>query len=200
MNKTRALICVDVQNDFCEGGNLAVAGGGDVARRVAEMIETSWDEYGAIAFTQDWHVNPGTHFALRDDPNYIDTWPVHCVAGTAGARLHIRLREVLQKIPYAVQADRIETFKKGRNTAAYSGFEGTNSHNVGLEIWLRSRGITEVDIVGIAFDYCVRMTAYDAVQLGFRTTVARYLTASVDPSDDALVQQAMRNRGVEVTA
>lgn len=155
---SRALIIVDVQNDFCEGGSLAVTGGAAVARDVsAKLAEPGeWDH---VVATKDFHIDPGTHF---------QEWPVHCVAGTRGSDFHPDL-----------VTDRVEAvFHKGAHAAAYSGFEGV-SDGTGLAQWLRDRGVTEVDVVGIATDYCVKATALDAVREGFATAVITDLTAAV---------------------
>ncbi|HEY1487534.1 MAG TPA: isochorismatase family protein [Micromonosporaceae bacterium] len=161
---TRALIIVDVQNDFCEGGSLAVAGGAAVAADVSAALATdSWDH---VVATKDYHINPGAHFG--DPPDYVDSWPVHCVAGTAGSEFHP-----------ALDTDRIEAvFTKGAHEAAYSGFQG-HSGSFGLATWLRMHDVTDVDIVGIATDHCVRATALDAIAEGFATTVRLDLTAGV---------------------
>ncbi len=177
----RALLIVDVQNDFCAGGSLAVDGGGAVAARINGLTGTR--HYDHIVATRDHHVDPGSHFS--DHPDYVDSWPRHCVAGTPGADFHPDL-----------DAAPIEaTFLKGEYAAAYSGFEGT-SDGVGLADWLRARGVHAVDIVGIATDYCVKATALDAVGNGFATRVLVDLTAGVseDTSAEALVQ--MRAHGV----
>ena len=174
----RALIVVDVQNDFCEGGSLAVAGGAQVAAEVTALLrgpaEPGQPAYAAVVGTLDWHVDPGSHFS--EHPNYVDTWPAHCVVGTDGSRSHPSLDRTL-----------IEAwFHKGRHTGAYSGFEGrtedgdgSGAAGVGLADWLREREITAVDVVGIATDHCVRATALDAVQAGFETRVLLDLTVGV---------------------
>jgi nicotinamidase/pyrazinamidase len=184
----RALIIVDVQNDFCEGGSLPVAGGADVAAAITEHLRAG-HEYAAVVATKDWHVDPGAHFAA--EPDYLDTWPVHCVAGTPGAD------------PYpALDTGRIDTwFTKGEQAAAYSGFEGAtdaDGQRVGLAAWLRARGITDVDVVGIATDHCVRATALDAVAEGFNTRVMLDLTAGVAPATTAAALAVLADVGVEL--
>ena len=161
---TTAVIVVDVQNDFCEGGSLAVAGGSDVAVAIsARLAEGGYDH--AVA-TRDHHVDPGAHFA--DSPDYVRTWPAHCVVGTSGVELHP-----------ALDTSRIEAvFDKGEFTAAYSGFEGS-SDGTPLADWLRARDVDAVEVVGIATDHCVRATALDAARAGFATTVRLDLTAGV---------------------
>jgi len=171
---TKALIVVDVQNDFCEGGSLAVAGGAAVAAAISQHIAAS--AYDHVVATRDYHVDPGAHFSLT--PDFIDSWPVHCVAGSPGASFHPEL-----------DVSGIEqVFSKGRFAAAYSGFEAEND----LAGWLTERGVTEVDVVGIATDHCVRATALDAHRNGFRTTVLVDLTAAVaQTTRDAAVEELL---------
>ncbi|GAA3459425.1 isochorismatase family protein [Saccharothrix longispora] len=162
---SKALVVVDVQNDFCEGGSLAVAGGAAVAAAISAHIASG--SYDHVVATRDYHVDPGDHFS--ETPDFVDSWPVHCVAGTAGASFHPELDVT------AVEA----VFSKGAYAAAYSGFEGTAGGGESLVDWLRARDVTEVDVVGIATDHCVRATAMDAAAAGFGTTVLLDLTAGV---------------------
>jgi nicotinamidase/pyrazinamidase len=180
---TRALIVVDVQNDFCEGGSLAVAGGAAVAAAITEHTRASGGEYAHVVATRDHHVDPGRHFA--DQPDFLETWPAHCVVGTGGVELHPALhREPLEAV-----------FDKGEYAAAYSGFEGA-SDGVSLADWLRAHGVDAVDVVGIATDHCVRATALDAVGNGFATRVLLPLTAGVtDGTTDAAIEE-LRMAGV----
>jgi nicotinamidase/pyrazinamidase len=182
----RALIIVDVQNDFCEGGSLAVAGGARVAGAISEYLAGRGGEYGAVVATQDRHVDPGPHFS--EHPDYVRSWPAHCVAGTPGADFHPGLDTS------AVAA----VFTKGAYAAAYSGFEGTDAGGTGLAGWLRERGVTETDVVGLATDYCVRATAADAVTAGFRTRVLLPLTAGVTPQSTRQAVEELSAAGVEV--
>ncbi|MFJ6416940.1 isochorismatase family protein [Paeniglutamicibacter sp. NPDC091659] len=193
----RALVIVDVQNDFCEGGSLAVAGGSLLATAIAEDLLARRASYSAVVATQDWHMDPGSHFS--DTPDFVDSWPVHCVAGTDGAALHPNLAPAVHLIDAA--------FLKGRYNAAYSGFEGRMAlAGAGVEDesgpllgdWLRERGIAAVDVVGIATDHCVRATALDARAQGFSTTVISPLTAAVDPANNAAVFEELRAAGVTV--
>ncbi len=180
---TRALLVVDVQNDFCEGGSLAVAGCSAVAAAITEHVRSA--EYDHVVATRDHHVDPGGHFA--EQPDYLETWPAHCVAGTGGAELH----PALDRAPLEA------VFDKGEYAAAYSGFEG-RADDVPLAEWLRERGVDAVDIAGIATDHCVRATALDAVAAGFSTRVLLHLTAGVAPaSTDAALEQ-LRTAGVEL--
>lgn len=180
----RALIIVDVQNDFCEGGSLAVAGGAAVARAINDLLAGDHG-YDHVVATADHHIDPGGHFS--DDPDFVDSWPRHCVAGTNGADLHPHLETA------AIEA----VFRKGEYSAAYSGFEGT-SGGVRLAEWLRDRGVDEVDVAGLATDYCVRATAMDAVRSGFTTRVLTDLTAGVSPDTTATALKDMRAGGVAI--
>ncbi|MGI8882157.1 MAG: isochorismatase family protein [Jatrophihabitans sp.] len=176
-----AVIVVDVQNDFCEGGSLAVAGGAAVARAVSERLASGGFDH-AVA-TRDHHIDPGGHFST--DPDYVHSWPAHCVVGTDGVELHPDLdREQLEAV-----------FDKGEHAAAYSGFEA-KSGAVGLADWLREHDVTAVEIVGIATDYCVRATALDAVAEGFATTVRVDLTAEVSPATTADALDQLRAAGI----
>ncbi len=183
----RALLIVDVQNDFCEGGSLAVSGGAGVARAITALLASpAGQEYAHVVATQDYHVDPGGHFAAR--PDYSASWPPHCVAGTPGADFHPGL-----------DAGPVEAvFRKGAYAAAYSGFEGTDSNGTTLAGWLSERGVTSTDIVGIATDYCVSATAADAVRAGFAARVLAGLTAAVHPDTVRAVLAELREAGVIV--
>jgi nicotinamidase/pyrazinamidase len=180
---TRALIVVDVQNDFCEGGSLAVAGGAAVAAAISAHIPTAG--YDHVVATRDHHIDPGAHFA--EHPDFLETWPAHCVVGTDGVELH----PALDRTPLEA------VFDKGEHAAAYSGFEGA-ADGVALADWLRQRGVDAVDVVGLATDHCVRATALDAVGNGFATRVLLPLTAGVtDGTTDAAIEE-MRGAGVDL--
>jgi len=193
----RALLIVDVQNDFCEGGSLAVAGGTSVVgsinallagdSRSGSAISEQGVRYDHVVATQDHHIDPGGHFS--EHPDYASSWPRHCVAGTPGADFHPDLQTA------GIEA----VFHKGAYGAAYSGFEGA-ADGVGLADWLRARGVDEVDIVGIATDYCVRATALDAARAGFNTRVLVDLTAGVSPDSTAAALAEMRGAGVELVS
>ena len=178
-----AVIVVDVQNDFCEGGSLAVAGGAEVARAVsARLADGGFDH--AVA-TRDHHIDPGSHFSA--EPDFAESWPAHCVVGTAGVSLHPDL-----------DTSRIEAvFDKGEYAAAYSGFEGT-ADGTPLADWLRTHGVDTVEVVGIATDHCVRATALDAARLGFTTTVRLDLTAGVAEPTVRTALDALRAAGVSL--
>jgi nicotinamidase/pyrazinamidase len=181
-----AFIAVDVQNDFCEGGSLPVTGGGDVARAISRHLAEHGDEYTTIVATRDYHIDPGDHFA--DDPDFVTTWPAHCVAGTPGASFHPDLDVTL-----------LDTVvSKGAHEAAYSGFEGTVDHLMTLEEVLRDQTIARVEIAGLATDHCVRATALDAVKAGFETTVRLDLSVGVAPETTAAAIAEMRAAGVDL--
>ena len=181
---TTALIVVDVQNDFCEGGSLAVAGGARVADGIADLIDSG--EYEIVVATRDHHIDPGSHFS--DAPDFVDSWPPHCVVGTSGSDFHTPLEPTM----FA------EVFFKGEYAAAYSGFEGSTSAGIALADWLRDADIDVVDVCGIATDYCVRATALDAVAEGFTVTVLDDLTAAVVPDNLPTVHAELRSAGVTV--
>lgn len=184
---SRALLVVDVQRDFCEGGSLAVAGGAAAAAAIsAYLAGPQAGQYAHVVATQDHHVNPGGHFS--EQPDYLNSWPAHCVAGTPGADFHP-----------ALDTSRLEAvFRKGERAAAYSGFEGASSDGASLAGWLRDRGVTDVDIAGIATDYCVRATASDAVRLGFGVRLLADLTAGVNADTTAEAIKEMTANGVTV--
>ena len=186
----RALIIVDVQNDFTEGGSLAVPGGAAVARAITEHVHLHRDDYVAVVGTRDWHVDPGSHFA--DQPDYVDTWPPHCVVGTPGADSHP-----------AVDTSAVDAwFTKGEHAAAYSGFEGATDaggERVGLGAWLAGHQVDAVDVVGIATDHCVRATALDARRLGFTTRVRLDLTAGVAAATVERALTQLDDAGVELS-
>ncbi|NJC73693.1 isochorismatase family protein [Planosporangium thailandense] len=180
---TRALIIVDVQNDFCEGGSLAVGGGAEVASAISKALSADSGGWDHVVATQDHHIDPGAHFA--EHPDFVDSWPAHCVAGTAGQVFHANL-----------DTDRVEAvFTKGDHAAAYSGFEG-HAGGIGLAAWLRMRDVDAVDVVGIATDHCVRATALDAAREGFDTTVLLNLTAGVARATVDKALSELRSAGV----
>lgn len=189
VQRRRALLVVDVQPTFCEGGALPVEGGNDVAAGVAALL-AGQHGYDVVVTTQDWHIDPGDHFS--DEPDFVDTWPPHGVAGTAEADLHPALDAVAGRIDASV--------RKGRHAAAYSGFEGTDDDGRTLNEVLSAAAVTDVDVVGIAFDHCVRATALDAAANGYATTVLDDLSASVAPETDASARTQLATAGVAITA
>lgn len=188
---TRGLILVDVQNDFCEGGSLAVQGGAQVAAEISRYVQARAGDYTAVVATADWHEDPGAHFSA--DPDYVDTWPPHCRIGSDGALFHPGVEPAMQHVD--------AVFRKGVHAAAYSGFEGTTSlgeRRVDLAAWLREQGIDAVDVCGIATDHCVRATALDAVDNGFSTTVLLDLTAGVAAETTASALAQLAAAGAEL--
>jgi nicotinamidase/pyrazinamidase len=185
----RALIVVDVQNDFCEGGSLAVEGGAAVAHRISELMHhwTRQDpqapDYACAVATLDHHIDPGDHFSHQ--PDFRDTWPRHCVVGTDGVAFHPNLD------PQPFDA----VFRKGEFEAAYSGFEGKDPDGVLLADWLRRRGITHVDICGLTTDYCVRASTLDALREGFEVRVLTGLCAGVAPETTEAAVAEIREAG-----
>ena len=186
-----ALIIVDVQNDFCEGGSLAVAGGTDVARRLgqvlAEWVDTPvakrrWD---FVLATRDHHIDPGQHFS--EQPDFVDSWPPHCVVGTDG----VEFSPALTPRPFDA------VFDKGEFSAAYSGFEGVED-GVPLGRWLASHDVDNVSVCGIATDYCVRATALDAADSGFSTRVLSAFTVGVGADTTSDTWRDLSARGVTI--
>ncbi|MCC9179138.1 nicotinamidase [Arthrobacter sp. zg-Y750] len=200
----RALIIVDVQNDFCEGGSLAVSGGADLAGEITDYVETSAGRYDLVAATQDWHIDPGAHFS--ETPDMVNSWPRHCVAGTPGAQPHPDLDTEL------VDA----FFRKGQYEAAYSGFEGvlapdvevplgepeaepdSGEETLSLDDWLRDNDVDEVVVLGLAADYCVRATAMDAVAAGYTTAVIPELSRGINRESTMAAWAELEDAGVEI--
>ncbi|MFZ0230947.1 MAG: pyrazinamidase PncA [Mycobacterium sp.] len=183
----RALIVVDVQKDFCEGGSLAVTGGAGLARAISAYLADG-AEYRHVVATQDFHIDPGDHFS--DHADYVSSWPPHCRAGSAGAEFHPDL-----------DSGRFEAvFRKGAYDAGYSGFTGVDTSGTPLADWLRQRDVDQVDVVGIATDHCVRRTAEDAVREGLGTRVLVDLTAGVGEESTAAAVEALRAAGVTIVA
>ena len=206
----KALIIVDVQNDFCEGGALAVEGGAQAAADISEHLEEAHAEYDLVVTTQDWHIDPGPHFSAH--PDFSTNWPEHCVAGTSGAELHENL-----------DTDHVDVrFLKGLYSDGYSGFEGLvgDPEKVGtlegekgvkiepagaveedaedLHAQLREHDVDSVTVVGVATDHCVRATVLDAVENGYRVSVIRELTAGVDAARTAETYEEFAEADVEV--
>lgn len=184
----RALLVVDVQPTFCEGGSLPVEGGNAVATAIARYVDVHRDRYPLVVTTQDWHVDPGDHFS--DTPDFVDTWPPHGIAGTAEAAIHPALAAMLPDL----------SVRKGEWAAAYSGFEGVDADGRPLADLLREGGVTDVDVVGIAESHCVRATALDAHALGLRTRVLTDLTVPVTPELGAQAREELAAAGVELVA
>ena len=188
----KALIIVDVQNDFCEGGSLAVEGGHAVAASITDLagLDRAGGRYGYVVASKDWHIDPGEHYAEPGtNPDFVTSWPVHCAAGTQGAAFSPSLKVALD-----------EVFLKGQYSSGYSSFEGVagSSEDVGLRDWLAERGVEAVDVVGIATDYCVRATALAAVEAGFDTSVLLSHCAGVAPDTTAAALEEMTSAGVTI--
>lgn len=188
---TSALIVVDVQNDFCEGGSMAVSGGAEVAFRLGGLLH-AWHEeepderrYSRVVATRDHHIDPGEHFSAS--PDFVESWPPHCVVGTEGAAFHPNLD------PQPFDA----VFLKGEYVAAYSGFEG-KAGETPLADWLREHDVDTVDVCGLATDYCVRATALDARKEGFTTRVLLEYSAGVALETTERALTDMRTAGVEI--
>lgn len=187
MGMTKALIVVDVQLDFCEGGSLAVAGGNGVAGRIRRYVEASRSAYGTLVASRDYHVNPGEHFS--SEPDFVNTWPRHCVAGTPGAELHSELAEV------AFDA----VFDKGIESAAYDAFEGQElGSHTGLDDYLKAHDVDSVDVVGLALDFCVKATALTAAKQGYATRVLLDLTAGVAAESSNQAKHELQSYGVDL--
>ena len=191
----RALVVVDVQNDFCEGGSLPVTGGAAVAYDIGRLLH-HWSardleapDYDVCVATRDHHIDPGGHFAAPGtEPDFKDSWPPHCVVGTDGEAFHPNLD------PQPFDA----VFLKGDYEAAYSGFEGRDADGTGLADWLRRREISDVDICGLATDYCVRQTTLDAVRNGFDVTLLADLCAGVAPETTRSTLAELQDAGVRM--
>lgn len=179
----RALLVIDVQNDFTEGGALGVDGGAAAAQAITDYLEAHPKRYDVVFASRDWHHGDddnGGHFATDAEPDYVTTWPRHCVGGTPGAEYHPALDTSLIDVHV----------KKGQGVPAYSIFEGTTDEGAAFPDELERLGITDIDVVGIATDYCVRASALDALAAGRRVTVLDDLVAAVDPvtGAEALVE------------
>ncbi|NHC14697.1 isochorismatase family protein [Motilibacter deserti] len=189
----RALIVVDVQNDFCEGGSLAVEGGAEVAEALGAYVREHRDAYDRVVTTQDWHVDPGDHFSAA--PDYAHSWPPHCVVGTGGADLHPGL-DAGHGGGFVEAVDVV--VRKGEHAAAYSGFEATTPGGEPLDGYLRGAGIAAVDVAGIATDHCVRATALDAAAAGYSVRVLLPLCAGVAPASTERALSELREAGIEL--
>lgn len=179
-----ALFIVDVQNDFTEGGALGVAGGDAVAAGITRYLAAHASDYALILASRDWHDaegDNGGHFAAGE-PDFVTTWPVHCVAGSPGADYDPGLDTTA--VTHHV--------KKGQGKPAYSLYEGVTDDGRTIAELLEEHGILDVDVVGIATDYCVRASALDAIAHGLRVRVLVDLVAGVaaDSSDAALAELA----------
>jgi nicotinamidase/pyrazinamidase len=184
----RAIIVVDPQPDFFEGGALPIPGATRTAERIANYLLTRGDAYSMKIVTQDWHLDPGEHWS--SDPNFVTTWPVHCAAGTEGADIHSALVEHTWDL----------VIRKGHNEGAYSGFEGVSEDGLTLSDELTKADIRRVTVVGFATDHCVRATALDAIGFGFDVEVMLDLCAGVAPETTRAAISEMTDAGIATTS
>jgi nicotinamidase/pyrazinamidase len=187
---TSALFIIDVQNDFTEGGALGVSGGAAVAAGVTRLLEEDPERYDHVFASRDWHDGDndnGGHF--HPQPDYVDTWPVHCVAGTPGAEYHPALDDELVDIHV----------RKGQGKPAYSIFEGVTDDGETLPEALDRLDVTDIDVVGIATDHCVLASALDGLDSGRRVRVLTDLVAGVAPESSDAALSRLRSAGAELT-
>ncbi|WP_454859968.1 isochorismatase family protein [Promicromonospora soli] len=182
----RALIVVDVQPTFCEGGELATEGANEIAHRVAAYAAAHRDRYATVLTTQDWHIDPGEHFS--DTPDFVDSWPPHGIAGSPNAELH----------PALADLDPDVRLKKGQYSHGYSGFDGADEHGRSLATILAEAGVTGVDVVGLVESHCVKHTALDARRAGLSARVLTDLTIPVSPQQGELAHKELTAAGVEL--
>lgn len=185
---SRALFVIDVQNDFTEGGALGVQGGAAVAAGVTALLAKHPDRYEHVFASRDWHDadnDNGGHFAVGAEPNFVDTWPAHCVAGTPGAEYHPDLNTDAVTIHV----------RKGQGMPAYSIFEGKTDDGATVSEKLDELGVLEIDVVGIATDHCVRASVLDALEHGRRVRVLTGLVAGVAPDSTAAALEEMGHAG-----
>lgn len=190
----RALFVIDVQVDFCEGGALACEGGAQVAKKITEFLNANKSSYDFVIASRDWHT-PGSlnggHFPPEGtDPDYVNHWPLHCLAGTEGAEYHPNLDSSLVDIH----------IKKGQDAHGYSIFEGITEDGERIQDLIQRLGIDEVDVVGIATDYCVRASSLDAVTEGLKVRVITSLTAGVSPASTEAAIDELVDAGATVVA
>lgn len=199
----RVLMVVDVQNDFCEGGALGVEGGRAVATGVAALLTRGVGEYDAVVVSTDHHrgdTDNGGHFALEAVPDFLDTWPPHCVVGTPGAALDPSVAQALE----AIDDVPVIRIRKGWGVPAYAATEGSTGRpergeaGATLPDLVREHGWADADVVGLALDYCVRATAEGLADLGMSVRVLPDLTAAVHPEGRDEVLAGLRRRGIEI--
>lgn len=189
---TRALLVIDVQVDFCEGGALGCDGGAQAASDITKHIKKNRDTYDFVIASRDWHTpnsENGGHFPPAGrEPDFVNDWPLHCIAGEKGAEYHPNLDASLIDIH----------IKKGQGAHGYSIFDGIDEDGTSFEEVLKQHNITEVDVVGIATDYCVRASSLDANQAGLNVRVITSLTAGVNPRSTEAAIDEMVDAGVSV--
>ncbi|AVZ71580.1 nicotinamidase [Streptomyces lunaelactis] len=187
----RALIIVDVQKDFCEGGSVPVKGGADRAAAIAELVRRADGQYAFVVATRDHHIDPGAHFS--ENPDFRDSFPVHCVVGSEGGEFH-------PDFAPAVDSGHVdEVFFKGAHSSSKSGFEGSAQDGTTLSAWLKARDIADLDVVGIATDHCVKATALDGVRAGFTVRVLLDYTAGVAADTTRTAIAELRRAGVKLS-
>jgi nicotinamidase/pyrazinamidase len=191
---SRALFVIDVQNDFCEGGALACQGGAQVAANITTYLKSSKSDYDFVIASRDWHtpnsLNGGHFPAQGNEPDFVNTWPLHCIAGEPGADYHPNLDASLIDIH----------IKKGQGQHGYSIFDGITDTGEKLQELIQRLGIAEVDVVGIATDYCVRASALDANNSGLEVRVITSLTAGVSAVSTEAAIDELVDAGVRVAA
>ncbi|EAR24166.1 putative pyrazinamidase / nicotinamidase [marine actinobacterium PHSC20C1] len=188
-----ALFIIDVQNDFTEGGALGVNGGAAVAADITTFLWANADHYCVVVASRDWHdanSDNGGHFAMDAEPNFVDTWPPHCVAGTYGAEYDPALNT--GQITMHV--------RKGQGVPAYSIFEGITDDGESIPAMLDRLEIERIDIVGIATDYCVLASALDAVATGRSVRVLTRLVAGVAPESSVAALATMQEAGITLVS
>lgn len=188
----RALFVIDVQNDFTEGGALGVTGGAAVAAGITEYLRAHPDSYDLVIASRDWHDGDndnGGHFATGE-PDFVGTWPRHCVAGTPGAEYHPALDTSLVDVHV----------RKGQGRPAYSIFEGTTDDGRDLSEVLDAAGVTTIDVAGIATDYCVLASARDALDAGRDVAVLTDLVAGVAPESSQAALDELAAAGAQLLA
>lgn len=187
----KALFIIDVQNDFTEGGALGVAGGDAVALAITRHLDAHHGDYALIVASRDWHHadgDNGGHFAVDAPPNFVSTWPVHCVADTTGAEYD----------PGLDTTHIGHHLKKGQGVPAYSLFEGTTDDGITVAELLRAHGVLDVDVTGIATDHCVRATALDAIAHGVHVRIFADLIAGVAPGPSEAALAELAHAGAEL--
>jgi nicotinamidase/pyrazinamidase len=182
----RALVVVDVQPTFCEGGELATEGANEIAHRVAAYAAAHRDRYATVVTTQDWHIDPGEHFS--ETPDFVDSWPPHGIAGTPNAELHPALADLEPDV----------RLKKGQYSHGYSGFEGADEQGRTLATVLEDAGITAVDVVGLVESHCVKHTALDARRAGLAARVLTDLTIPVSEAQGEVAERELTAAGVDL--
>ena len=190
----RALLAVDIQTDFCEGGALGVKGGGALARRVSEYLEKNRSRYKMVVASRDWHSREGDnggHFAVGDEkPDFLTTWPPHCIEDSPGADYHSAFSQT--RITHHIL--------KGQGSPGYSMFDGVDEEGRPLRAVLEGANISTVELVGIATEYCVRATAIDAIRNGYSVCIIRELVAPISLESGDLTLQELQLAGVSISA